>query len=467
MKEYKLLFFSIAILLSAYSNAQEYDPNKLYPYIIDPKPDNTQIMAEVVHYKTGPPLRPERFRRKVKMLWGIDIKDYPENAWIRLDSQGRDFYLSIKHQIMPEWHIPDYEYPFNIPLHQFEEFYPLRKYLFYHDEKAFQELDNFSIDSYEGAAGKLDPKYVDSQIMAYANILLILHQNIVFQTPPLLLDYIDRHKHYGEDFGLYSLSYFRKNDESYARTSDIRLDMLSLYLSRELAKGRKILSKTESWSHNQDTGKIWLGFHIDREENDPLSSSFIRKIANYFREDPMPNPWCNYRNERGVASFLTFMLRLQNKIQNKTVIQFMSGELSGMTDTSDWRDAIRANNYYGYAVLREFCENPEREMPTLEKVGTSFSARVVNPEALLYLEPFPDSYDIDTLLSTEIFKVYEMGYDDYYLVEVVKPVESPVAGPDGYAMILDRTETIYGYVRKSEVREVTKAKINLPDIHKR
>jgi hypothetical protein len=49
-----------------------------------------------------------------------------------------------------------------------------------------------------------------------------------------------------------------------------------------------------------------------------------------------------------------------------------------------------------------------------------------------------------------------MGYDDYYLVEVVKPVESPVAGPDGYAMILDRTETIWGYVRKSEVREVTK-----------
>jgi hypothetical protein len=40
-------------------------------------------------------------------------------------------------------------------------------------------------------------------------------------------------------------------------------------------------------------------------------------------------------------------------------------------------------------------------------------------------------------------------------VEAVKPVESPVAGPDGYAVIIDRTETVYGYMKKTEVRAFT------------
>jgi len=441
---------------------KKYDPNKLYPFIIDPKPDNTQIMAEVVYGKTGPPLRPERFRRKVKMLWGIDINDYPENAWIRLDSQGWSFYLSIKYQIMPEWNLEGSGFPFSIPLHQFADFYPLRKYLFYHDEEAFHKLHNLSIDSYEEAAGKLDSENIDETIMYFANIFVILHKSIVFQTPLFFIDYFDLHKQYGADFGLYSLSYFRKNYDFYARTSDIRLDMLSLYLSGELAKGRKFLTKTESWS-DQDTSKIWLGIHIDREENEPISTCFIDGIANYFSEDTIQFPWRNYSKERGMTSFLAFLLRLQNKTQNKMIIQFMTGQLRGLTGNSRAREdfiaTIRSNNYYGYAILREFCENLEREMPTLEKVGTSFSAQVVNPKALLYLEPYPDSYDIDTLFASEIFKVYEMGYDDYYLVEVVKPVESPVAGPDGYAMILDRTETVYGYVRKVEVKEVSRSRL--------
>jgi len=138
----------------------------------------------------------------------------------------------------------------------------------------------------------------------------------------------------------------------------------------------------------------------------------------------------------------------------------MSGQLddSGFIERMTYknlRDSILSNNYYGYAVLREFCENPEREMPTLEKVGTSFNGIVKGEKSLLYLEPFSDSYDIDTIRPNETFKAYEMGHDNYYFVEVVKPVESPVAGPDGYAMILDRTETVYGYMRKSEVRKFT------------
>ena len=49
---------------------------------------------------------------------------------------------------------------------------------------------------------------------------------------------------------------------------------------------------------------------------------------------------------------------------------------------------------------------------------------------------------------------------DYYFIEIEKPVETPVAGEDGYALILDRTETVYGYLKKSDVKQITKEGTN-------
>jgi hypothetical protein len=124
-----------------------------------------------------------------------------------------------------------------------------------------------------------------------------------------------------------------------------------------------------------------------------------------------------------------------------------------------FKNSLRPNNYYGYTLLREFLENPMRETPTLEKIGTSFRANVKEKDTLLLLEPFADSYDIDTIQPTEFLNAIEMGHDDYWFVEVEKPVESPIAGADGYAVILDRTETVYGYLPKNQVKPLTDADI--------
>jgi hypothetical protein len=245
------------------------------------------------------------------------------------------------------------------------------------------------------------------------------------------------------------------------RAFDLKGDLLAFYLEKQ-SKTRDI------WLYNSGTNPqktniqvFWQG--ITLTNNSTKRSSGLDKFF----------PWHNYDIARSLAGNLSFLLRLQQKTTNSYVIQYMSGQLDHPSNSERYiyrerqdsiRDQIRSNNYYGYAVLREFCENPEREMPTLEKIGTSFSARTVNSKSLLYLEPYPDSYDIDTLLHSEIFKVYEMGYDDYYLAEVIKPVESPVAGPDGYAMILDRTETVYGYVLKQEVKESSQAEITSQEI---
>ena len=225
--------------------------------------------------------------------------------------------------------------------------------------------------------------------------------------------------------------------------------MISLYLSQEVSKGRKFIS---DW----DIVGIWLGFDMEEKGSGHYSQSFLEDIANFYTDYDKTYPWHKYKMERGFASFLSFLIRLQNTLQNKTVIQFMSGQLDYSSPGSDEnkeaiRDSIRANNYYGYTVLREFCENPGREMPTLEKTGTSFKGVVKEQSALLYLEPFADSYDIDTIRPNETFTAYEMGHDGYFFVEAIKPVESPVAGPDGYAAIIDRTETVYGYMKKTEV----------------
>ena len=172
------------------------------------------------------------------------------------------------------------------------------------------------------------------------------------------------------------------------------------------------------------------------------------------------NPWHTDTRARSLAALLTFLLQLKHPFQQKCVIKYMSGQYDSYSyeeQEKEVREQIRSNNYYGYIVLWEFCENPEREMPTLEKVGTSFDAVLAGHPKPLLLEPFADSYDIDTILPDEAFIAYEMGYDDYYFIEIEKPVESPLAGTDGYAMILDRRETVYGYLKKEDVKKISEA----------
>lgn len=160
--------------------------------------------------------------------------------------------------------------------------------------------------------------------------------------------------------------------------------------------------------------------------------------------------------DRAVASWFAAHLRYGIKSIDSMVVRCLFGKKDFSGSRIETRDAfvanIESNDYFGYTLLREFFENPMREMPTLEKIGTYFQANVRENGTLLLLEPRPDSYDIDTINANETFKAYEMGHDDYYFVEVVKPVESPVAGPDGYAIILDRTEIVYGYIPKDQVK---------------
>ena len=89
------------------------------------------------------------------------------------------------------------------------------------------------------------------------------------------------------------------------------------------------------------------------------------------------------------------------------------------------------HNYFGYGLLREFNEERWRYSSLRAKLLESYKAHPKTDSITLWLEPQPYAMDIDTLHVTDELTVIELGYDDYYFVEVTLPVESPVRDENG------------------------------------
>jgi hypothetical protein len=429
-----------------------YDKYKMFMFTLDTDTAQTRMRA-LKQNKNCPLLNPERFRRRVKMLWGIDINNYPKDSFIWF---GWVFNLSVKYQTV--WGLR--EVPVIDPTADGPDFYPLpesiytpiRQYLFFNDSDAFAALKKFSDERR------------DEETWPGWDILLNIY-NSVISTPPRLFTYIDLEVDRSRTDGYHSqypLCNFINNISTPYRISDVRNDLLDLYISEQQKNGRAFCAFSKDIKNNG----LWLGsgFNHNNDDMGLRQFSYTGVHTLYFFEDLVATlPWKEDTKERNIAAHLSFMLKLQQKMINKSVIMFMSGQFDNSQGVSGTyqkiRKTIRANNYYGYTLLREFCENPMREMPTLEKIGTSFRACVKEKNTLLLLEPFADSYDIDTVQPVEFLKACEMGHDDYWFVEVEKPVESPVADEYGYAKILDRTETVYGYILKEQVKVLTDADI--------
>ncbi|MCL1932559.1 MAG: SH3 domain-containing protein [Candidatus Azobacteroides sp.] len=210
-----------------------------------------------------------------------------------------------------------------------------------------------------------------------------------------------------------------------------------------------------------DSDRYPFGTYIVPSHDDYTKPTTIPpNISSFIMPDDSPYPLSD-KNRIG-AGWLSTWLKYGRDDINKNIV----GELYKKYDDLDWdklmdnfKSALVQNDYYGYTLLREFLTNPMRETPTLEKIGNNFRAVVNRPEVLLYIEPFDDNYAIDTIRSREIIQVCETGHDSYYFAEIERPVESPVAGADGYATLQGRSETIYGYVKKFEVKQYTDANL--------
>lgn len=442
---------------------KEYLKYDLLEYTIDFNPEQTKLKAKE-EYKICPPLRPERFRRRVKMLWGIDIDDYPDDAIISVGGYYTSYVITLskEYQLLNGFVPDDTEAPYTLPSYHSQNIYShLRSYLFTNNKESEEKLLAYIKDikklHFEGYKVQgISPNGCEDEGIEGADFFIQLYHNAFFYGNRWLLSYNEK---LNSPIGLLNLELGVdcSSGNIPMRSSDIRLNSLTLYLRGLLKEGLKF----KKHPFYGDENNLWLGFN----PNDSISKapSQFRRLTSYPEEKGSEynyRPWHSYSAERGMSAFMSFSLQLQTKYMNKFVIGFMSGDVEGFDKYiglgsyfGSLQKNIKSNNYYGYTLLREFCENPMREMPTLEKIGTSFHAQVSEDNTLLLLEPFADSYDIDTIQTSEVFKAIEMGHDDYYFVEIEKPVESPVADEDGYAMILDRTETVYGYLPKLKVKE--------------
>lgn len=105
-------------------------------------------------------------------------------------------------------------------------------------------------------------------------------------------------------------------------------------------------------------------------------------------------------------------------------------------------------DYFGYTLLRQLARTGKVDN---SQIGVPHTARALNATSLR-LDPQQSSIVFDSLQNDELFTVFEMGYDKYYLAQCAKPVEEwNKRDENGYAMCTGRLERVWGYVPKKEV----------------
>jgi hypothetical protein len=268
------------------------------------------------------------------------------------------------------------------------------------------------------------------------DVMYAQYQAGVFDAREELLEYLD------------TMFNLEPNDNidiagGYLRYTDPRLDAMYMYIRRqETEKNRELFMPkgiNDQRHTDIDSEKRFVflnysgaGWNDDKDSERKISRMLAHKET----------PWNGYVPEAGVAAFLNFLLRIG---EGESLASGYSGMLSN-------------NNYFGYGLLREFCEGRWRYSSLRAKMLESYKAKPLTDGVKLRLEPHPWAFDIDDLTVTDELTVTELGYDDYYFVEVMLPVESPVRDENGYAKIIDRKEKVKGYVKRSEIAIVEKLK---------
>ena len=416
----------------------KHNPNQIqFQCIADDNPVYTAKLAKEV-YALCPPLRSDRFDRRIWRLWGLDMSAYPTDSLIIIGGNGDtgSLVISPKHRLI--WmktyqnSIFGDEVPKSFPAEQYALFY---RYLMMDD----QEVLHLYNEKHNNT--------VSIDFRSTVNLILSSYYDALFDVRPQLIKYADNVK-----FDVLLISRF-------GLISNLRYDAVSLYIQKEVKAGRQLYftkygEKQPKGSNRSDC--IVPCSNMIELEKDVASGykPFRYYIGEATNTYPMPS------NESIAAGWLSTWLKLDREDVNNSIIYELYKDLRSdhfQEKTDRFKAQLVKNKYYGYTLVREFLTNPLREMPTLGKIGTNFRAVSRQSDIPLFIEPFTDSYAIDTIRTGEACQVYETGHDDYYFTEIDRPVESPVAGADGYAMILDRTETIYGYVPKSQIRQYTDA----------
>ena len=442
-----LTLLSFNLLLFQYTNAtnpnnkesfMKYakNNNRLFKCIADNDSSYTAKLAREV-FALCPPLTPNRFDQRILRLWGIKLSDYSPDSLIIIggDKETGLLVLSPKHRLI--WMktfqtSPVYgdEIPGSFPAEKYALFYC---FLMMDD----RERLNIYFEKYK------DTFYLDCG--QTFDFIIAGYLGAIFDVRKTLLEYIDK-----KTFNTMMLN----SSTFYSPiVSNLRFDAVSMYIMEELKKGRDLYF-SKYGEIKPDENYIITDYDIVRKGYTP---SIYFSFTSYISLEDIETYPAPSEESMATGWFSTCLKYGREDVNNALICDLFNDNKGDFEKrkTERFKKQLEKNDYYGYTLVREFLTNPMREMPTLEKIGTNFVAISSQSDIPLQIEPFSNSYAIDTIHVGETCQVYETGHDNYYFTKINRPVESSIAGPNGYAMILDRMETIYGYIPKLKVRQYT------------
>ena len=144
--------------------------------------------------------------------------------------------------------------------------------------------------------------------------------------------------------------------------------------------------------------------------------------------------------------YIMGILRMKTYLMVPSYVRIMGSSIRDFL--REHRAEFEKYDYFGYTLFRQMAKTGKVNN---SQIGVPHTATSLST-ASLRIDPQNSGIVFDSLHSDELFTVYDMGYDDYYLAQCAKPVEEwDKRDGNGYAMCTGRLERVWGYVRKKEV----------------
>lgn len=440
-----------------YSDPIEYAGKGLYGWEAAYSKGHVEDIGE--YRKEIATLSPERFVRRIKMLFGVDITGhiddkghfyfseliaiFPESQLIRIQQElsascvpylKNMVYIPEKRTYVVKSH--DWyaiRYPDDEPYLQpnpreisFSDILLYCKWIYYNDMEAYGKLREGDLCAplYEESDGwGREPNQITNKHLGAARF-----------------DVRDR----------------ASGNSSYSPIpNDLRIELFPpIREDVEFIQALNTVGRERITNNIDETNYYDLDF-------DPLPES----VGAYFHPDERYDQWvrpfalCFQRNadefcfvEKSPADSLRYnpylmgFLIVNRYLTVPKYVSIMGGSIRDFL--REHKAEFEKYDYFGCTLIREMAKTGEVDN---SNIGVPHTAMAPNA-ASLRLDPQDGSIVFDTLHGDELFTVYEMGYDNYYLAQCVKPIEEwDKRDENGYAMCTGRMERVWGYVHKKDV----------------
>ena len=438
-----------------YSDPIEYARNGPYGWEAAYNKGNAE---DIVNYRREvAPLSPGRFIRRIKMLFGVDITGhtddkghfyfsqlvaiFPESQLVRIQQElsadcvpyiENMVYIPEKRTYVVKSHDYDACYPDDGPNCEtyprelsFSDILLYCKWIYYSDMEAYGKLrkGDLAAGSYEDHDGWGEANQITNKHLGAAKF-----------------DVRDRDAD-NEDY--VSSPYDNLYDDY---NQPLLKDVMFIRALNTVGRDRVINNISEANYYDLDFDPVpdVLQRFFGEEKYDEFQRPFA--LCNRASEDEY-----NFVTKPPVDSlrydpYIMGLLRMKTYLMVPNYVRIMGSSIRDFL--REHKAEFEKYDYFGYTLFRQMAKTGKVDN---SRIGVPHTATSLST-ASLRIDPQNSSIVFDTLQSGELFTVYDMGYDDYYLAQCARPIEEwDKRDENGYAMCTGRLERVWGYVRKKEV----------------